>query len=152
MQKFLRWITVSRLFKQKTEDTGEDFKMSDFLPKASSVTCKQYIRVEKTLLQFSKEVKFFRVKYPILWAQRIWTTRRLKLPGDISHSGCVARPHKPRQANGDLPDHAFHKAGAQYVSALRALFLQGHSLDQFSFVSTSFDRFRNFEITLSKSS
>lgn len=140
----------------KTEDIGADLKGSNFLPRASLATCKRHIRVAKTMLRCPEALKFVQDDAPDVFGathlddKTLATSRSadtLLLLRAAQHY--LQNPDRPK---GEFPVHEFYKAGARYVSALRALFSIVRSHNQSLFASSGFDGFLDFEITLSKSS
>lgn len=138
----------------KTEEIGADLKGSEFLPETGLATCKRHIWVAKTVLRCLKAFKFVQDEAPQVFGttnlddMTIATSRNAHTILQIR-----AAQHyftNPDRSKEDFPVHAFYKARAQYVSALRAIFSEGHSHCQSLLALSWVDDFLNFDITLSK--
>lgn len=109
----------------RTEDIAAELKASNFLAGASETACKRHIRVANTKLRCHQALKFVYAE-----SSNVFVVSSLDFITLATSSGsdmvlllCAAMRwlKKPDRPKGDFPVYEFYKAGAKYISALRAL-------------------------------
>lgn len=110
----------------KTDDIAVDLRGTNFLLGASSASCKRHIGIIETILQWHEAVEFVWDDAPDVICTTHLDDKKLAISRDADTLLLLpAGPHylsNTDRQKRTFPVHVFHKAEAQYVSALGVLF------------------------------